>query len=406
MKRLLIFSLMLLLILSGCTTAIVSKDEPPQDNLAIDDNLFVGSFTTIDWATGDLQNYYSLHANQIDNNHIIIWSFYYDNSHDNMLWLYDLSSNQITQRLYLGNSRIIRVCNDKIIIGNQQEFYAVNFDLQIISDKTALPKPMFDGMNNYEYPDNWIQYTVSEDLQKIVYDNPITGLNYYNLTNNENHLLFNTKNTPYWYDEYYADPNLGPKCLNFLPGDEEIYFLCNASSPYEIWVINLASEQIWQTEAGSLSDFWYNVWEKQNNTIFPCFQENIGYGYGNIYVRQVDLLNKTEGEYKTLPDDLNVSPDTPAPVYNAEYLAYVIAEPNPLPGGDTHYDNPILNEYNERSRIIVVDFATMTPRTVLEFPYTCNLNLLSITEDGQVLFTWQENSDSVQFIVGLTAKIQ
>ncbi len=194
--------------------------------------------------------------------------------------------------------------------------------------------------------------------------------------------------------------------MNFLPYDEEIYFLCTASDPYEIWVVNLAGEQTWRTEAGSMSDIWRNVWENQNRTTLPCFNEDIGFGYGKIYVRQVDLLNKVEGEYKTLPDDLTISPDTPAPVYNTKYFAYVAVEPNPLPSNDLHYNNPILYENNERSQIVVVDFATMKPQTVLEFPYSCYLQLLTITDNGQVIFRWKENIDSTQFIVGITNKIQ
>lgn len=409
MKRFLPIILLSLLILSSCNNETISQNELEQDKFDIKTNYFNGSFNTIVYETDSPENYYDMRAHQIDSNHIIIWTLNYNNSITNILYLYDLSSEQILKKFDLNNNRVIRVCNDKIIIGNQEVFYTVDFNLEVTSDKIALPTIMFKDMNNYEYPDKWIQYTISSDLQKIVYDNPITGLNYYNLTNNENHLLFDIEHSPYWYDEYYGDPNLGPECLNFLPGDKEIYFLSTAYDPledYGVWIVNLAGERVWQTDAGSMSDFWQSVWRNQNCTTFLCFQENIGYGYGKLYFRQVNLLDKSEGDYKTLPDVLSLSPDTPVPVYNENFLAYVAVESNPLSDDDKYYDNPFFNDNNTRSRIVIADFTTMTPQTVLEFPYSCYLQLLTITKNGQVVFRWRENIDSNEFIIGITDKIK
>ena len=417
MRKVLLALMVLLVLLTGCitedrtdkekTAAEVHDGEPKitsylpveQDSVPI-----TGDYTLLN--IDDIGQYNIIDAYQFDDYMIIeMW-----NVDDSALYSYDLNSGELHKMPDTGDYFFVnRICDDKIILGNQTEFWAVDAELTEVSERVTLPEEMFIGRADFPYRFT-VQYTVSSDMQKIIYDNPVTGLNYYDLQTGEVCLLFNTEAAPYYYDEYYGIPYRGPEYLSFLPGDDKFYFFSTAVADYGIWVCDLQGNKLWHTDAGRDSDYWGDIWNNRGNSIFNCFadidDEADGWPYDKAHIKRADLLNQTVDFYDVVIDDAAMGPDIGTPVYSDNYFAYMACEPNPLPDDGITYDETLSKEYNRHWKVKVVELNTGNVQEVLSVDYGWNWQLHSVTDDGRVVFTWQVDGDTDYEVIGITDKVQ
>ncbi len=400
MKKIFVtFLFLLLLMLSGCAENNASSTGKQTTAFDAENSPITGDFSVMDLGQEWLQTSYSKAYQTGDNVIIEILR-----NSDNIIYCYNLSSQIMTEKINVGNISIKRICDDKIILGNQTEFWAVDAELAEVSERVTLPEEMFVGMADFAYQDA-VQYTVSADMQKIIYDNPVTGLNYYDLQTGEVRLLFNTDAAPYYYNEYYGNPYRGPDYLSFLPGDDKFYFFSTAYDPddaYGIWVCDLQGNKIWQTASGDYADYWGDVWRNRGNSIFyDVFIEEDG----QESIHRIDLDNQSWEICKNSIDIVTDWAGLGTPVYSNNYFAYIASEPNPLPDDGIIYDETLANEYNRRWKIKVVELGTGTIQEVLSVDYGWDCRLLGITDNGQVIFTWQVTGDTNQFIAGITERL-
>ncbi len=393
-KKLHCLLLVVCLLMSGCTAAphFDAEVEPPVEQNPAP---IMGDYTPLNIDDG--WQYNIVDAYQFDNHMIIeVW-----NADNNTLYSYDLNSGALHKMPDSGDYfHINRICDDKIILGSETEFWAVDAKLTEVSKRVTLPEEMFIGMADFPYLHS-IQYTVSADMQKIIYTNPVTGLNYYDLQTGEVRLLCNTDTAPYYYEEYYGNPYRGPEYLSFLPGDEKFYFLSAAYSDYGIWVCDLQGNKLWQTETGGYSDYWGDVWNNRGNSIFyDIFIEEDG----RESIHRIDLDNQSWAVCKESIDIVTDWAGLGTPVHSNNYFAYMACESNPLPDDDINYDETLSNEYNRSWKVKVVELNTGNVQEVLSVDYGWNWELHSITDDGQVVFTWQVDGDTDYDVIGITAK--
>ena len=383
-------------------TVDVPVDEPvdePMDDVAdprvaemINASVLEGDFSYIDIESQSKSTVPCTAMYQIDDDKLLLVQEHFGADEDTLLALYDTKTGEVERQTTVPVAAYndVTIYEDKVILKGEKEFYWLPLDLQKPAECVALPQVMFEGESEYQPI-----YTVSSDLQHIVYSSIDLGMNWYDRRTGELRQMLMPYTAPYSYNEDFNWWS-SPYGLNFLPGDRQVMFMVDGVSVANgLWVVDMQGQRDWLVTDEELGDVWdmaYDTdWSAEKFAAQPVTKtESIskdGQKYSQAYVRMIDVCNFELTEWAKI----ELPAETIIKAFNDDYFAFE-------------------HRYGTHAEIMLVDKATLTPKKVLTTD-NCHLSVAGITDDGRVLFFCTPNTDSEFFeqdftFTGLTAAVE
>ncbi len=392
-----------LLALSACsandTSNIVSEQDYLINEMVVSGD-FDRKFTSIDLLGKSASTLPKTSAYQVDEDRLLIAQEHESSDSnydiDTLFCLYDLKDDKIVKQLQItGAYHCIMVRGNKVLIKSSSEFYVLDFDLQQVREKIALPEVVLSNLcaDCYTCP----IYDVSDDLRYLLYSCAENGMYLYDFESGENRQVFAGKSFPYHYE---ADINFWrtPDRMFFLPGKQQfaVAAINQQINKQGLWVFDFAGRLqgfISDEEFGDVADI--ASWDNPELLPQPFTKTNRytadGNAFSQTYVHKVDFQTQTVDDWRKV----ECPADSIIQAFNKKYFAYI----------EQHFNNgSTLNE------IMLVDYDTLTSQSVLQAKDVL-LELAGITDDGRVLFVCAPDIDSEYFaddlfIIGLTDTIE
>ncbi|MBQ2887989.1 MAG: hypothetical protein IJE29_03580 [Firmicutes bacterium] len=354
--------------------------------------VLVGDFSYIDMGSQSKSTVPYTEMYQINEDKLFLVQEHFSSASDILLTVYNMKTGEVERQTTVPISDFINteIYDDKIILKDEKEFYWLPLDLQKPAECVALPQVMFEGESEYTP-----SYTVSSDLQHIVYSSSELGMNWYDRRTGELRQMLMPYTAPYSYIEDFNWWS-SPYGLSFLPGDRQVMFMvAGVDVANGLWVVDMQGQRDWLVTSEDLGDIWdmaYDInWSAEKFAAQPVTKtERVtkdGQTYAQSYVRMIDVRNSELTEWAKV--DFPV--ETFITAFNDDYFTFNIQY-------DTHTD------------LMLVDKATLTPKKVLTVD-NCFVEADGITEDGRVLFVCTPTIDSEFFeqdftFTGLTAAVE
>ncbi len=358
----------------------VPVDEPldkvanPKVAEMINAGVLVGDFSYIDMESQSKSTVPCTEMYQVDEDTLLLVQEHFGSGEDTLLALYDMKTGEVERQttvpIAYGN---VTVYEDKVILQGEKDFYWLPLNLKKQAECVALPQVMFEGESEYTP-----SYTVSSDLQHIVYSSIDLGMNWYDRRTGELRQMLMPYTAPYSYIEDFNWWS-SPYGLSFLPGDRQVMFMADGVDIANgLWVVDMQGQRDWLVTAEDLGDVWdmaYDTnWSAEQFAAQPVTKTERmtkdGQTYAQSYVRMIDVRNFELTEWAKV----DFPPDTLITAFNDDYFTFNIS-------------------YNTHTDVMLVDKATLTPKKVLSVD-NCFVEATGITEEGRVLFVCTPTIDS------------
>lgn len=339
--------------------------------------VLVGDFSYIDMDSQAKSTVPLTEMYQVDENKLLLVQEHFGSGQDTLLALYDMKTGEVERQTTVPIAYSnVTIYEDKVILQGEKDFYWLPLDLQKQAECVALPQVMFEGEDEYTP-----SYTVSSDLQHIVYSSIDLGMNWYDRRTGELRQMLMPYTAPYSYIEDFNWWS-SPYGLSFLPGDRQVMFMvAGVDIANGLWVVDMQGQRDWLVTSEDLGDIWdmaYDInWSAEQFAAQPVTKTERmtkdGQTYAQSYVRMIDVRNFELTEWAKI----DLSPETFITAFNDDYFTFNIS-------------------YNTQTDVMLVDKATLTPKKVLTVD-NCHVEAVGITEEGRVLFVCTPTIDSEFF---------